>query len=109
MHILNQLTEFSGFEWDSGNRAKCQKHGLSIDQIETVFGQAVAILPDAAHSQAEPRFRAVGRDGNGKAVFVVFTMRQRGEDWFIRPISARYMHRREIAAYEKENPGFQDG
>jgi hypothetical protein len=42
-------------------------------------------------------------------VFVVFTMRCRGEDWLIRPISARYMHRKEIVSYEEENPDLQNG
>jgi uncharacterized DUF497 family protein len=35
-------------------------------------------------------------------------MRQRAGALLIRPISARYMHRKEIAAYEKENPELQN-
>jgi uncharacterized DUF497 family protein len=27
----------SGFDWDSGNRDKCQKHGVSIAEIEALF------------------------------------------------------------------------
>jgi uncharacterized DUF497 family protein len=103
------LTEFSGFDWDAGNRSKCRKHGLSIAQIEQLFVSAIAVLPDTGHSQREPRFRAIGRGPDGRPVFVVFTIRRRGESLFIRPISARYMHREEIAAYEKENPGLQSG
>jgi uncharacterized DUF497 family protein len=26
-----------GFDWDHGNRDKCQKHGMSIGDIEAVF------------------------------------------------------------------------
>lgn len=104
-----KLAEFSGFDWDAGNRSKCRKHGLSAAQIERLFEAPVAVLPDAGHSQREPRFRAIGRDTNGRAVFVVFTMRQRAGTLLIRPISARYMHRKEIATYEKENPGLQNG
>ena len=26
-----------GFDWDGGNRAKCQKHGVSIAEIEALF------------------------------------------------------------------------
>jgi hypothetical protein len=37
-------------------------------------------------------------------VFIVFTLRRKGEEALIRPISARYMHKKEIEAYEKENP-----
>jgi uncharacterized DUF497 family protein len=31
------------------NRAKCEKHGLSIAVIESLFTSPLAILPDAAH------------------------------------------------------------
>lgn len=39
-------------------------------------------------------------------MFIVFTFRRKGEEVLIRPTSARYMHKKEIEAYEKENPGF---
>jgi uncharacterized DUF497 family protein len=42
--------EFSRFDWDGGNRSKCQKHGVSIAAIESLFASPVAVLPDAAHS-----------------------------------------------------------
>jgi uncharacterized DUF497 family protein len=38
--------ELDGFNWDSGNRTKCQKHGVSIAEIESVFSRPVVILPD---------------------------------------------------------------
>jgi uncharacterized DUF497 family protein len=57
-----------GFDWDRGNRAKCEKHGLSIATIESLFTRPLAILPDAAHSQREERFRAIGRTEKGRAV-----------------------------------------
>ena len=31
------ILQFDGFDWDRGNRAKCQKHGLSIALIESLF------------------------------------------------------------------------
>jgi uncharacterized protein len=34
-------------------------------------------------------------------MFVAFTFRERDGATFIRPISARYMHKKEIEAYEK--------
>jgi uncharacterized DUF497 family protein len=37
-------------------------------------------------------------------IFLVFTIRQQGGRRLIRPNSARYMHAREVAWYEKENP-----
>jgi uncharacterized protein len=96
--------KYSGFDWDEANRRKCQKHGVSVAEIENLFGGDVVILPDVDHSQAERRFRAIGRTSNGRPVFVVFTQRGRGEDMRIRPISARYMHRKEVSNYEKAYP-----
>jgi len=37
--------KFSGFDWDSGNLEKCQKHGISAELIESVLDRPVAILP----------------------------------------------------------------
>jgi hypothetical protein len=105
---MARFAEFSGFDWDAGNRPKCRAHGLSIAQIEALFESAIAVLPHSGHSQHEPRFRAIGRESDGRAVFVVFPMRRRGENVLIRPNSARYMHRKEIAIYEKENPDLQN-
>ena len=92
----------AGFDWDTGNREKCQKHGVSLDAIESVFDRSLAILPDPAHSVAEERFKAIGKTEDGRFVLIVFMLRQRANQAFIRPISARYMHRKEIAYYEKE-------
>jgi uncharacterized DUF497 family protein len=96
--------EFSGFDWDAANQDKCRKHGVSIAEIESLFGGSVVILPDADHSQAERRFRAIGRTSGGRPVFVVFTERGPDQDRKIRPISARFMHRREASNYEKTYP-----
>ena len=94
----------NGFDWDKGNRAKCEQHGLSVSTIEELFTRPLALLPDTAHSQNERRFRAIGRTEKGRGVFFVFTLRRKGEEVLIRPISARYMHKKEIEAFEKENP-----
>jgi hypothetical protein len=67
--------EFAGFGWDEANQYKSQKHGVSIPEIESLFGGSVVILPDADHSQMK-----------------------------VRPISARYMHRREASNYEETYP-----
>src|SRR5712671_1193241 len=104
------VLQFDGFDWDRGNRAKCQKHGLSIALIEGLFARPLAIISSAASSREESRFCAVGQTGSGRRVFLVFTLRRkgdkhRGDEQLIRPISARYMHKKEIESYEKENPG----
>jgi uncharacterized DUF497 family protein len=72
--------------------------------LSKTFLRALAILPDAAHSQRERRFRAIGRTDKGRGVFIIFTLRREGDELLIRPIRARYMHKKEIEAYEKENP-----
>jgi hypothetical protein len=59
---------FSGFDWEEGNRTKCQKHGLSIAQIESLFAQGPRIAPDPEHSTDEDRFIAVGRINTGRPV-----------------------------------------
>lgn len=88
-----------GFEWDEGNWPKCGKHGLTKEEIEDVFrGNPTT---DLDPSSVERRFRAVGRTGSGRFAFVVFTLRQRAGRMVIRPISARYMHAKEIKRYEQ--------
>ena len=96
--------KFDGFDWDRGNRGKCQKHGVSVAEIESLFDGTPLVGPDTKNSAQEQRFRAVGITAKGRAIFVVFTMRRRGDDVLIRPISARYMHRNEVRAYEKIYP-----
>jgi hypothetical protein len=96
------------FDWDAGNRDKCTKHGVAIDDIESVFRTPLIVVPDPDHSRSEPRFRAIGRTDGGRHVFVVFALRRRGSAERIRPISARYMHRKEVTAYEKANPILQE-
>jgi len=96
--------KFSGFDWDRGNLEKCQKHGISAELIESVLDRPVAILADAKHSRSEQRLRAIGKTPDERAIFVVFTLRRRGDDILIRPISDRYMHDKEVKSYEKENP-----
>jgi uncharacterized DUF497 family protein len=81
-----------------------KKHGLTLVAIESCFARPVLVLPDEDHSQSEERVRAIRRDDAGRHIFIVFTVRTRGRQSVIRPISARYMHAKEIAHYEKENP-----
>jgi len=93
----------AGFDCDDGNRVKCEKHGVSIAEIEVVLGHGVRVAPDPRHSIEEDRFIAVGRTSVGRPVFVAFTIRVVNKRRLIRPVSARYMHAKEIAAYEKES------
>lgn len=93
---------FSGLDWDDGNRTKCQKHGVSIEEIEQLFRTAPFIGRDETHSELEDRFIAVGRTGAGRSLLVIYTLRSRDGVELVRPVSARYMHRKEVQWYEEE-------
>ena len=97
----------AGFVWDEGNREKCQKHGVSIAEIEGLFDRPHSIRVDVEHSLREERLKAIGKSSKGRYIFLVFTIRERNGDRFIRPISARYMHAREARRYEQERAELQ--
>ena len=84
-----------GFDWDRGNREKCQKHGVPTAVIESLFHSPLGVFPDREHSDREERFKAVGRTEDRRAVLIVFTLRVRHGETRIRPISARYMRQKE--------------
>jgi uncharacterized DUF497 family protein len=92
---------FGGFDWDAGNSDKCQRHGVSRATIEAAFRRPVAVFPDPAHSRAEERFKAIGKADEARSVLIVFTLRRSHGATLIRPISARFMHRKEVAYYEE--------
>jgi uncharacterized DUF497 family protein len=92
--------KIAGFDWDDGNIAKCRKHGVPLADIEAVFMAGPDVAPDMKHSGDEQRFIAIGKDKAGRPLFVAFTFREYKGATFIRPISARYMHEKEIRAYE---------
>lgn len=94
--------KFDGFDWDDGNAAKCEKHGVTLDEIEELLSGPFGLQPDLAHSTDETRFRAIGAIESGRWIFCVITLRQMGSWTLLRPISARFMHAREVAYYEKE-------
>ena len=87
------------FDWDSGNLAKCRKHGVSIVEVEEALGLVAFVVNDPF--PGEKRYRTVGVTLAGRHVFAVFTMR----NGRVRPISVRYMHDKEVACYEEEMAG----
>ena len=92
------------FDWDDGNITKCQKHGVSVEEIEGFFKQEeILVAPDIKHSEDEERFIAIGRSDEGKPMFVAFTIRNLGSNSLLRPISARYMRAKEVRKYEKKD------
>lgn len=81
---------------NEGNRGKAQKHGLTLSEIEHAMRTGARVAPDPVHSLAEQRFIAIGRTAAGRQVFIAFCFRGAR----IRPISARYMHAKEVARHE---------
>ncbi|MGD9614149.1 MAG: BrnT family toxin [Alphaproteobacteria bacterium] len=96
----------AGFDWDTGNWPKCGKHGVSKAEIEHVLRSGSFVLPDRHPQDRETRFDAVGKNEAGRYVFVVFAVRERAGERLLRPISARYMHRKEIENYERQQEAF---
>lgn len=101
----------AGFDCDNGNDAKCQKHGVSIAEIEALFRGGPFVAPAPSRFATEDRMIAVGRTAAGRPLFVAFTLRSAARGQLIRAISARFMHAKEIRAYEqaaaatKDRPG----
>ena len=93
---------FDGFDWDAGNVAKCQSHGMTPAEVESIFAGSPLVGPDPFDSAVELRWRAIGRAMNGRPAFVAFTVRLIDGQRLIRPISARYMHAKEARKYEQE-------
>ena len=97
------IDQIAGFDWDDGNRAKCQKHGVSIEDIEAALANRTRVAPDLKHSEEEQRFIVVERNQDGRPMFIAFTFRERFGQTLIRPVSARFMHKEEIEKYEKSS------
>ncbi|MCF6292152.1 MAG: BrnT family toxin [Robiginitomaculum sp.] len=94
------LNSVVGFDWDIGNWPKCGKHGVSRPEIEAVFLANPDVYADPNHSLDEQRLRAIGQNKEGRYLLVAFTIRRKNDEWYIRPISARYMHKKEVKNYE---------
>ena len=75
---------------------------LFRSEIEHVLRGSPFVLPDRYPPDKETRFDAVGQDADGRYVFVVFPLKNEAGQRLIRPISARYMHRKEIENYERQ-------
>lgn len=62
-----------------------------------------AVYPDPRHSVDEERFLAIGATDAGRWILVAFTLRRTDDETWIRPISARHMHRKEVEHYERRD------
>ncbi len=85
------------FEWDIHHRGKnWQKHKVSSEEAEEVFNKGLFMGP--VRSDEEDRFAVIGQTKKGRALFVVYTIR----DGKIRVISARDTSRKERDSYEEK-------
>lgn len=91
-----------GFQWDAGNaRKSADKHGVTQAEAEQVFfNEPLLVAGDIGHSRSERRYHALGVTKAGRQLHVTFTLRE--QNTRIRVISARDMHRKERARYDRE-------
>ena len=86
------------FDWDAAKAAaNFRKHGVSFEEAEEVFA-AAAIFDDLGHSEAEPRYVAIGFSSKGRLLTVAFTIPIAG----VCRIIARKATKREQEQYAKE-------
>jgi uncharacterized protein len=104
VHILDM--KIAGVEWDHGNWPKCGKHGVSKDSIEYALRHMKFRIPDP--NPAEARYRTASRAPDGRPVFIVYTHRQRDGKTWLRPVTARYMHGKEVRQYEQIEKAMAD-
>jgi uncharacterized DUF497 family protein len=71
------------------------------------FSRPVVVLPAKENPQGEQRFCGIGASGDGRKVFVVFTLHKHRDGVRIRPISARYMHKKRWKAMKRAIPTFK--
>lgn len=90
-----------GFEWDAGNDRKSEvKHAVSKAEAEEVFmNEPLLLYSDIKHSGSESRIMALGATRTGRALTIIFTLRQNQS--LIRVISVRDQHRKERVLYEQ--------
>ena len=95
---MTSLGQWTGFDWDAGNRGKNVKHRVSDDECEEVFFNLPLVLsPDETHSAQEDRYHALGKTNAGRQLFIAFTHR----GGRIRVISARDMTQKERRVYHE--------
>ena len=89
------------FEWDENkNKINQRKHGISFDEVTSVFRDAFAIVfDDPDHSENEERFLIIGT--SDKRGICLVSHCYRGQEQVIRIISARKATNTERNIYEE--------
>ncbi|MFA5140209.1 MAG: BrnT family toxin [Elusimicrobiota bacterium] len=86
------------FDWDKGNLTKNRKHGVQVEEIESLFYQERFVFAGRIVEPAHDEWRGLvlGRSDLGRHLALIFT--RRGER--LRPISCRPMRSGERRLYE---------
>ncbi len=90
--------KIAGFDWDNGNWPNAESMACRALKIEQVLLGNPAIMADPRPD--ELRLRAIGKTKARRMVFIVFMCREIDRQTWLRPISARYMHQKEIDHYD---------
>lgn len=95
--IPEYFSDLEGFEWDHGNDIKnWKRHQVTQAEAEQVFlNRPVLVTETMKAGLDELRYAALGVCNSGKALMIVFTIR----DNKIRVISARAMSKKERQVY----------
>jgi uncharacterized protein len=89
------------FDWDEGNRDKNLRHGVHDWEIEEAFKDRSS-FQEPAQGKGEARRVLYGRARtSGKYLRIVYTIREREGQSFVRPISAVEMTRRHKTRYRR--------
>ena len=95
------LSQIVGFEWDSGNARKNDKHHVVAAEAEQIFfDPKILLVDDSRHSGNEPRFQALACTEAERLLHVSYTLRN--GNTLIRVISARDASRKERKWYEDQ-------
>ena len=102
IQLMIEFERVEGFDWDVGNALKSvSKHGVTPAEAEQIFfNEPLIVVSDEQHSRAERRYHALGHTHEDRLLHITFTLRSHATK--IRIISARDIHRKERAIYEKE-------
>lgn len=89
------------FEWDEDkNKINQQKHGITFDEVKSVFYDTAAIIfDDPDHSKTEERFLIIGLSIEKGICIVSHCYRENDEK--IRIVSARKATKSECNIYEQ--------
>jgi uncharacterized protein len=95
MRVFREPIEF---EWNKGNSAKPQRHGLTLTEVEEAFfDENKVMFADWKHSKAEQRITLLAKTKKGRLLNITYTIRARK----VRVITARCINKKEKYLYEK--------